>query len=359
MLAAFAIVNENAENPEPAIAIWGVATLVCGWFARTVLFALLAALAIPLSLSFGYAEEWLGSDAPLVLYFGFSYGVLSGVAIVMLVVVHWLVTAPREAGVIVSRPVFRVGALIAMVAALIALMVTVAEAEAPKQRQHWRPDVAAAKRYAQGRAGEVAFATIDQRGRFRGYRVRDTAPAASVFKVMLLTSLLRKRAESGLSRRDRRLLAPMIRWSDSVTATTVRNMVGARRVRRLARVAEMRDFDYHPVWGLSLTSPRDQVRFMYRLQRYVPKRYRPYDRHLLSHVVRPQRWGIGRAVPRRWKLFLKGGWGSGSGRVDHQVALLKRGRKRVALAIFTEFNPSHAYGKRTLRGVASRLLRGL
>jgi beta-lactamase class A len=257
----------------------------------------------------------------------------------------------------------RPGALAVAAAGLLAvgalLVPAGGSADGKPKRHHWRPDVAAAKRYAQGRAGEVAFATIDQRGRFRGYRVRDTAPAASVFKVMLLASLLRKRADGRLTRRDRRLLAPMIRWSDSVTATTVRGMVGARRIRRLARAAGMRDFRYHPVWGLSQTSPRDQVRFMYRLQRYVPKRHRPYDRYLLSHVVRPQRWGVGRAVPRGWKLFLKGGWGSGSGRVDHQVALLKRGRKRVALAIFTEFNPSHAYGKRTLRGVARRLLRGL
>lgn len=248
----------------------------------------------------------------------------------------------------------------ASAAIFVALLLIAPAAEAkPKKRQPWQPDVAAAKRYAQHRAGEVAFAVIDQRGRFRGYRVRDTAPAASVFKVMLLASLLRKRAEGRLRRSDRRLLAPMIRWSDSVTATTVRNMVGVRRIRRLARAARMRDFDYHPVWGLSETSPRDQVRFMYRLQRYVPGRHRPYERWLLSHVVRSQRWGIGRAVPRGWRLFLKGGWGSGSGRVDHQVALIKRGRKRVALAIFTEFNPSHGYGKRTLRGVARRLLRGL
>jgi Beta-lactamase enzyme family len=224
---------------------------------------------------------------------------------------------------------------------------------------HWHPDVAAAKRYAQKRAGEVAFATIDQRGRFRGYRVRNTAPAASVFKVMLLVALLRKRDEHPLRRSDRRLLAPMIRWSDSVTATTVRNTVGPRRIRRLARVAGMRDFRYHSVWGLSQTSPRDQVRFMYRLQSYISGRHCPYARYLLSHVVRSQRWGIGRVIPRGYKLFLKGGWGSGSGRVDHQVALLKRGRKRIALAIFTEFNPSHAYGKRTLRGVSARLLRGL
>lgn len=55
----------------------------------------------------------------------------------------------------------------------------------------------------------------------------------------------------------------------------------------------------------------------------------------------------------------QGGWGSGTGRVDHQVALLTRRRHRVSVAIFTQFDPDHAYGKRTLRGVASRLLAGL
>jgi hypothetical protein len=242
--------------------------------------------------------------------------------------------------------------------ALLTLVLLLAPAAA-EAKQPWRPDIAAARHYAQKRAGEVAFAVIDQGGRFRGYRAADTAPAASVFKVMLLAALLRKRNEHPLRRRDRRLLAPMIRWSDSVAATRVRDMVGPRRIRRLARVAGMRDFRYRSWWGLSRTSPRDQVRLMAHLQRYVPKRHRPYARYLLSHVVRSQRWGVGRVVPRGWKHFLKGGWGSGSGRVDHQVALLKHGPRRVALAIFTEFDPNHAYGKRTLRGVAARLLRGL
>jgi len=240
---------------------------------------------------------------------------------------------------------------------LLALLVLVAPAAAEAKR--WHPDVAAAKRYAQQRAGEVAFATIDQRGRFRGYRVRDTAPMASTFKVMLMVTLMRKRGDHPLSESDRRLLSPMIRVSDNYAATTVRDMVGERRIRRLARAAEMRDFEYNPIWGLSRSSPRDQVRFMYRLQRYIPGRHRSYARYLLSHVVGWQRWGIGRVVPDGWKLFLKGGWGSGIGLVDHQVALIKKGRKRVALAIFTELQPDHAYGMETLRGVAARLFRGL
>jgi hypothetical protein len=118
----------------------------------------------------------------------------------------------------------------------------------------------------------------------------------------------------------------------------------------------MRDFRYRWVWGESRTSPRDQVRFMDHLMSYIPGDHRAYARYLLSHVIRPQRWGIGRVVPRGWTLYLKGGWGSGGGRVDHQVALLKRGPHRIALALFTQFDPDHAYGKRTLRGLASRLL---
>jgi len=223
----------------------------------------------------------------------------------------------------------------------------------------WRPQVSEAKRYALNRAGEIAFATIDEGGRLRGFHAARTAPAASVFKVMLLVAYLRKRDGVRLSGRDRDLLGPMIRRSDDVAATVVRDIVGRRRIQRLARVSGMRDFHYAQVWGLSRTSPRDQVRFMRRLHSYIPGEHRDYARFVLSHVARSQSWGVGRVAPRGWRLFFKGGWGSGSGRVDHQVALLERGGRRVALAIFTQFDPDHAYGKRTLRGVGRRLLRGL
>jgi hypothetical protein len=248
---------------------------------------------------------------------------------------------------------------VCLAALAVALAGPAAGRPAPTIPPHWRPDVAAARRYARSRQGDVAFAVIDQRGRYYGYRAKTTAPAASVFKVMLLASFLRMRDGRGLSARDRGLLGPMIRRSDSVAATEVRDLVGKGRIERLARVAGMRDFRYRWVWGESRTSPRDQVRFMDRLMSFIPADHRDYARFLLSHVIPSQRWGIGRVVPPGWRLYLKGGWGSGSGRVDHQVALLRRGRHRIALALFTQFDPDHAYGKRTLRGLAARLLHGL
>ena len=41
------------------------------------------------------------------------------------------------------------------------------------------------------------------------------------------------------------------------------------------------------------------------------------------------------------------------------MALLRRDTRRVAVAIMTTSNPSHPYGKATLRGVSVRLLKGL
>ena len=225
----------------------------------------------------------------------------------------------------------------------------------------WSPHMKPAERYAQERAGDVTFTVIDLDGRMHQFHGAGTAPAASVFKVMLLATYLRQDSvrHRPLNSSDRGLLGPMIRRSDNVAATRVRDIVGRDAIERLAHDAHMRDFQYNQVWGLSRTSARDQVRFMYRLRRYIPHRHWKYAKRLLAGIIGPQRWGIAQVKPRGWNLYFKGGWGSGTGRVDHQVAFLQRHRYRIAVAILTEFDPNHDYGKQTLRGVAKRLLRGL
>jgi hypothetical protein len=235
-----------------------------------------------------------------------------------------------------------------------------AAAPAAARGPAWRPDVRSAKAFAQRRAGVVSFAVRTPRHRY-GYRVWRTAPSASVLKAMLLVAYLRRPSVRGrpLRARDRRLLTPMVRWSDNVTATRVRNIVGDAGLRRLARRAGMRRFRTAPIWGLSRICAADQARFFLRIDRYVPARHRRTALRLLASIVPSQRWGIARVRPPGWALYFKGGWGSGSGAVDHQVALLRRGDRRLAVAILTTSSPSHAYAKRTLRGVARRLLRGL
>jgi len=110
---------------------------------------------------------------------------------------------------------------------------------------------------------------------------------------------------------------------------------------------------------VSEITARDQTRFWVRFDRLLPRRHRRYGQWLTRHVIPGQCWGIARVAPRGWVLHFKGGWGSGTGLVDHQVALLTRGEQHVAVAILATDQDSHLYGQETLRGVAGRLLRGL
>jgi hypothetical protein len=224
----------------------------------------------------------------------------------------------------------------------------------------WAPDVRSARAYAEQRLGEVSFAVRTQ-GRLYGVGVRRTVPAASVLKAMLLVAYLRhpEVRDRPLVEADLDLLAPLVRWSDNVAATRVRDFVGNDGLEVLARRVGMHAFEPAPIWGLSRIDAADQTLLFLHLERFVPTRHHATALRLLRTIVPSQRWGIARVRPPGWALYFKGGWGSGSGAVDHQVALLRRGEHRVAVAILTTSSPSHEYAIETLRGVAKRLLTGL
>jgi beta-lactamase class A len=241
--------------------------------------------------------------------------------------------------------------------ALVSLPAAPAAAAAPKD---WKPGASAARTYLEGRSGTVAFAVRTEAG-FSGHEADQPFQSASVVKAMLLVAYLRRsdvRARPLLPA-DRNLLTPMVRWSSNKDATVVRNRLGFGALDRLARRAGMPAFVEAPWWGESLITARDQTRFFLAVDRLVPRRHRPYALGLLRRIVPRQRWGFARAVPRGWTLYFKGGWGSGRGLVDHQVALLTRGEERVAVAVLTHGNPDHDYATATLEGVFRRLTRGL
>lgn len=247
----------------------------------------------------------------------------------------------------------------AVVAAIVVFAVA-SVAHARYAPQPWSERKVDAIDLVEARVGVESFAFVDEDGRLHGYRRWHVTPSASVLKPMLMVAYLNLASvrDRALTDRDRALLAPMIRWSDNATAEAVLRTVGTTGLYRVARRAGMHHFRVRlPVWGLSEITAADQARFFYRIDSYVPARHRAYARYLLSHIVPSQRWGIPPEVPAGWRIFFKGGWGSGTGRVAHQVALLQDGDRRIAIAVLTEHNPSHEYGVRTIRGVAARLLR--
>lgn len=244
-------------------------------------------------------------------------------------------------------------------AALVAVVVFGLPATATAAQ--WRPHVGDAARWAAQRQGVVSFAVRTPHGAWGRHRSR-TFRSVSILKPMLMVSYLNRREvrRRPLRRAERRLLGPMIRHSGNAAAGEILSRVGARGLRALARRSGMRRFTpVTGIWGLSRINARDQALFFLNVERLLPRRHRAYGMRLLETIVPRQRWGIAQVSPPAWRLFFKGGWGSGTGLSDHQVALLTRGEERVSVAILTRYNPNHAYGKRTLRGVAKRLLRGL
>jgi hypothetical protein len=229
--------------------------------------------------------------------------------------------------------------------------------------ERWRPGMKAAIRYSEKRAGSISFAVKGPSGKLFAYRGHRAVPAASTIKVMFMAAYLRHEARGrNLNKNDRALLAPMIRRSDNVAASTIANRLGPRPINRLARAAKMRHFRYTRPWGLSRVDATEQARFMFHLEEFVPDRHEDYARYLLSHIVRSQRWGIAKLDRPGYKFFFKSGWASGGGAISHQVAFLERrhgASGRLAVAIMIENSPSHAYSTQTLRGIAARLLRDL
>jgi hypothetical protein len=226
-------------------------------------------------------------------------------------------------------------------------------------RYPWKERIAAAESFADKRAGTISFAVVDERGELRGDHVNRVHNSASVVKVMFMVALLREPdvRRDELTRSEKRLMGPMIKRSDNQTATAIYNRVGEGALYELARDANMHNFTTQPLWGLTTITPAGQARFMYRLERYIPKRHRGYALNLLTEIVPSQRWGIPPEAPGGWKLHFKGGW---SGRPNwriNQVMLLRKPPRRLSVAILTRDQPSKNYGEHSIRGVAKRLLR--
>jgi len=213
----------------------------------------------------------------------------------------------------------------------------------------------AARRFAAARAGTVAFAVLDPRGRLRGLERTLSFPSASVSKAMLLVAVLRSAGPRPLTPSERALLDPMVVESDNDAADAVFGQVGDAGLLGVARAAGMRRFAPAGHWSGAGLTPADQARLFLRIDRLVPGRHRAYARKLLAGIVPWQRWGIPEAVARRAgaTVLFKGGWRSG---LTHQIALVERGGTRIALAVMIRDGPDIAYDQDTIAGIARRVL---
>ena len=220
--------------------------------------------------------------------------------------------------------------------------------------------VEAARKWASGRKGRVAFAVADTRRGITGMRANRRFRSASLAKAMLLVAYLRKLAREHRSPRGQESfwLDAMIRVSDNESASQLFRRLGPGRMRQVGRRAGMRSFAIGRSWSESEVTAADQARLFSTIDELVPPGRRDFVRNLLSRIEAKQSWGIPAAARPRWQAFFKGGWRpDGRGDLVHQGALLERGGRRIAVAVLTDGNPNEDYGRATVRGVAQHLLR--
>jgi beta-lactamase family protein len=220
--------------------------------------------------------------------------------------------------------------------------------------------VQAARAYAASRQGKIAFAVADARGGIAGQAFDQRFESASLVKAMLLVAYLdqlaSERGELSLTERSR--IDPMVRVSDNYSATEVFRRLAPGALANLAKRAGMRSFSVGSDWSSAQVTAADQARFFLAIDRLLPPPHRAYGLNLLADIVPFQSWGIPEASRPAWRTYFKGGWRpDGGGQLIHQAALLERGPRRLAIAVLTDRDPSEAYGRETIRGIAQRLLR--
>jgi beta-lactamase class A len=218
--------------------------------------------------------------------------------------------------------------------------------------------IASAAGFLQARAGRTSFAVVDDTGELGGLRVGARFRTASVVKVMVLVAYLQMLSarHHSVSFADNSLLYPMIHISDNEAASAVYAIVGEGAVARVARESGMTS--YAPGvgwWAYTQTSAADQARFFYELPHLVPAQFYGYARWLLSGIEPSQSWGVPPVARPDWQVFFKTGALPSEG-LFNEVARLERGGVTFTIAVFTEGDPSMAYGEQTIEGVALRLL---
>ena len=245
--------------------------------------------------------------------------------------------------------------------------------EAAAASGHRNPFGTAAASYLSTRTGTVLAAVYDVRTG-QTWRLGQGRPQAeaSVVKLDVLETLLAERGRGGgLSASDQSLASQMIEESDNTAATSLWYEVGgAAQIRLFNAEAGLTQttpsscvvcagFSW-PGWGLSTTTPADQIALLRRLitpGSLLTDAERDYALSLLENVTPAQRWGVSGGVPAQVTVALKNGWlplaGVDSDWQINSVGWISGGGRNYLMAVLTTGNPTEQYGIDTIDQLAA------
>jgi hypothetical protein len=93
--AAVILLNANTGDGELAIVIWAVASVLLGWGTGQLAFALLALLAIPFAVPFGYPDHYQFSE-PMPIWWSAAFCAFLSAGLILLSALTKLIVEARH-----------------------------------------------------------------------------------------------------------------------------------------------------------------------------------------------------------------------------------------------------------------------
>jgi beta-lactamase class A len=222
---------------------------------------------------------------------------------------------------------------------------------------------AAAAAIARDRQGLVGVAVYQlATGDLHSFQGTQAFPMYSTAKVPIMLTVLDRalREERQVAAREQALIEAMIKVSDNNAASALLADVGGAAVveRYLKRISITNTHMNDYAWGSSTTTAQDMARLMAKLGScsiLVPRLCR-YALETMQNIVRSQKWGVSAGVPDPGGVALKNGWyPQRNGWGINSIGLVTSGGKQYAIAVFTNPDPSMAYGVETIERISTEV----
>ena len=234
---------------------------------------------------------------------------------------------------------------------------------------HGNPFGATVRPYLASRSGTVLAAVYDMRtGQLWTVGQGQAQDEASIVKLDILETLLSQHRAVGtvLSAKDESLAEAMIEDSDNDAATSLWYAVGGAGAIRSFNASvglthttpsscvDCPGFPW-PGWGLTTTTPADQLFLLRELVRpnaQLTDAQRRYALGLMENVTGSQRWGVTGGVPSRVTVALKNGWLPLTSMDDdwqiNSIGSVSGGGRDYLMAVLVTGNPTEQYGIDTI-----------
>ena len=236
------------------------------------------------------------------------------------------------------------------------------------------PLAMAAVAYVASRAGTVVAAVSDvSTGQTWSLGPRQPQAEASIVKLDILETLYAQQdsGTQGLPAADQPLAQQMMEDSDNSAATSLWNDVGGPATIRSFNAAAglthtspsscvaCPGFAW-PGWGLSTTTPADQLTLLRQLIKPSPlltDEQRNAALQFMENVAPSQRWGVTGGVPPQATVAVKDGWlPLDAANTDWQInsiGWVSGSGRDYLMAVLTTGNPTEQYGIDTINGLSA------